>query len=99
MVLASVATLEQLLVSAASGDPQSVVALHNRLGGLVQLNIHRVLGDASRSERATQQIISDLGRDAAEFDPHRSSAQTWLLPPAHHAMDELDEDHTAAGSC
>ena len=81
-------TVEALLLSVARGDQEAFVALQSRMAGLVRLNVRRVLRDASRSEAATEETFAEVREAAVHFDPHRSSAETWLLTIAHqHAMD------------
>lgn len=77
-----------LLLSAAHGDQEAFVSLQSRMAGLVWLNIRRVLRDASRSEAAIEETFAEVREAAVHSDPHRSSAETWLLTLAHqHAMD------------
>lgn len=76
-------TIGGLLHAIASGDREAFVALQNRMGGLVRLNIRRVLQDAARSDAVTEQFFAEVRRDAIEFDPDRDSAQAWLLARAH----------------
>ena len=83
-------TVDALLLSVARGDQEAFVALQSRMAGLVRVNVRRVLRDATRSEAVTQETFAEVLEDAVHFDPHRSSAQTWLLTLAHqHAMDGL----------
>ena len=83
-------TVEALLLSVARGDQEAFVALESRMAGLVRVNVRRVLRDGARCEAATEQTFAGVLEDAIHFDPHRDSAQTWLLTRAHQrAMDEL----------
>jgi RNA polymerase sigma-70 factor, ECF subfamily len=83
-------TVEALLLSVASGDHEAYVALERRMAGLVRVNVRRVLRDGARSEAVTEKTFAEVLEDAIRFDPHRDSAQTWLLTRAHQrAMDEL----------
>jgi RNA polymerase sigma-70 factor, ECF subfamily len=86
----STGTVEALLLSVARGDQEAFVALQSRMAGLVRVNVRRVLRDGARSEAVTQRTLAEVLEDAIHFDPHRGSAQTWLLKRAHQrAMDEL----------
>jgi hypothetical protein len=83
-------TVETLLLSVAGGDHAAFVALQSRMAGLVRVNVRRVLRDASRSETVTQKTFTEVLEDAIHFDPHRDSAQMWLLALAHRrTMDAL----------
>jgi len=76
-------TLEQLLTAVASGDREPLVALEDRIAGLVRVNIRRVIRDASRCDEVTQEFFTDVAQDATNFDPDRDSAESWLLTRAH----------------
>ncbi len=95
-------TVEALLVSVARGDLAAFVVLHRRMAGLVQVNIRRILRDASRAEALTQELFAEVLAAAIHFDPGRDSAQAWLLTRAHqHAMDGLramDGTHDPVGA-
>ena len=83
-------SVEALLLSAARGDHAAFVAFQARMAGLVRVNVRRVLRDASRSEAVTQSIFAALLEDVVHFDPHRDSAQAWLLARVHqHALNGL----------
>lgn len=84
-------TIEALLLSVGRGNQDAFVALQSRMTGLVQVNIRRVLRDATRSETVTRQTFDDIRKDAIHFDPQQNSAESWLLTCAHkHAIDGLD---------
>lgn len=97
-------TVEALLLSVARGNQEALVALQSRMAGLVLVNVRRVLRDASRSEAVADETFAEVLENAIHFDPHRDSAQTWLLTRAHqHAMDGLrsvegDDDPPGATS-
>lgn len=89
--------LDELLLAVASGDREAVAALESRIGGLVRVNIRRVLRDASRSDAVTQEFFAEVPRDVTSFDPDRDSAQAWLLTRAHlRAMSGLTSGLTAS---
>ncbi|MEX2561991.1 MAG: sigma factor [Nitriliruptoraceae bacterium] len=80
-------TVESLLVSVGRGNHEAFAVLQSRMAGLVRVNVCRVLGDASRSDEVTQETFAAVFEDAIHFDPHRDSAQSWLLTRAHqHAI-------------
>lgn len=90
-------TIEDLLLAVAGGDQEAFAALQNRIGGLVRVNIRRVLRDASRSDAVTQEFFAEVPQDVTSFDPTRDSAQTWLLTRAHlRAMSGLTSGHAAS---
>jgi hypothetical protein len=91
-------TVAALLLSVAPGNQEAFIALERRMAGLVHVNVRRVLRDGSRSAAVTEKTFAQVLEDAIHFDPHRDSAQIWLLTRAHQrAMDELRSvDGTAA---
>lgn len=90
--------IEELLLSVARGDRQAFDAPKHHMGGLVHVNIRRVLGDASRADALTQEFFTEVLRDAINFDPDLHSAEAWLLTRAHHrAIDRLRSGDTAVG--
>lgn len=89
--------IDELLLAVASGDREAFAALESRMGGLVRVNIRRVLRDASRSDAVTQEFFAAVPRDVADFDPDQGSAQAWLLTRAHlRAMSGLASGHAAS---
>ena len=82
--------IASLLLAVANGDHEAFVALEHRIAGLVRVNILRVLRDTSRSDAVTQEFFAAVLQEAISFDPHRESAQAWLLTRAHvRAMDGI----------
>ena len=75
--------IEQLLLAIANGDADALAVLERHVGGLVRVNIRRVLRDASRSDAVTREFFADVLRDPTGFDPDRGSAMSWLLTRAH----------------
>lgn len=89
----SVDTVETLLLAIARGNQEAFIALQSRMAGLVRVNVRRVLRDASRCEATTQETFAEVLKDALQFDPHRESAELWLLTRAHQrALDGLRSD-------
>lgn len=76
-------TIGDLLLAIASGDDRALGALESRIGGLVRVNVRRVLQDAARSDAVTQQFFAEVHQEAVEFDPDRDRPDVWLLTRAH----------------
>src|SRR6266545_4780476 len=55
----------------AAGDPDAIRAVYQRYGRLVYSVAHKVLGDSSLAEDATQQAFVQAWRSAATYDPAR----------------------------
>ncbi len=79
----SASTLHELLLAVASGDHEALAALERHIGGLVRVNIRRVMRDASQSDSVTQEYFAGIRGDVTDFDPDQGSALAWLLTRAH----------------
>lgn len=72
------------------GDAQAIEELYDRYAGSCLTLAHSVLDDPHQAEDAVQEAFLDLWRDAAAFDPRRSSVRAWLHLLAHRkAVDRL----------
>ncbi len=76
-------TAEDLLIHVAQGQAEAFAQLYDQLAPRVYGLVRRLLRDEAQSEEVTQEIFVEAWQHAARFDPHRSSAATWLLTIAH----------------
>jgi hypothetical protein len=76
-------TDEELLLLAARGDRDALVALHDRLARLVAINVYRVLLDGSQSDAVTEETFAEIFGHPITFDPARDRARAWVLMLAH----------------
>ena len=89
-----------------TGDPDAIGAVYREYGGLVYAVAHRVLGDRTLAEDATQQAFVQAWRGARSFDPSRELGP-WLATiarrvaidvhrrearRAHQSLDEVTSD-------
>ncbi|WP_420032833.1 ECF RNA polymerase sigma factor SigK [Streptomyces sp. cg28] len=79
-----------LLVRVGRGDRQAFEELYGELAGPVYGLVGRVLRDPAQSEEVTQDVLLEVWRTAARYDPRRGSALAWVLTVAHRrAVDRV----------
>ena len=89
-------TTEQLLGLVARGDQPAFERLYDRIAGSVMGVVRRVLRDPAQSEEVTQEVLTEIWRTAARFDPDRGGASTWVLTMAHRrAVDRVRSAQSA----
>jgi RNA polymerase sigma-70 factor, ECF subfamily len=83
-------TSEDLLVAVASGDRPAFELLFDRVSPQVLGVALRVLRDRSLAEEVSQEVMVEVWRKAARFDPARGSASGWIATLAHRrAVDRV----------
>ena len=90
--------LDDLLVHVARGDQVAFEAVYDRLVGPVYGVIRRVLRDPAQSEEVTQEVLLEVWRTAARFDPVMGGAATWVMTIAHRRAVDRVRSTTAAAA-
>ncbi|MEV6650572.1 sigma-70 family RNA polymerase sigma factor [Streptomyces sp. NPDC051219] len=96
--------LQELLGLVARGDQEAFARVYDAVCGPVLGLVRAVLRDPAQSEEVTQEVLIEVWRSAARFQPARGSAMTWVLTLAHRrAVDRVrsaqaatDREHRAA---
>lgn len=70
----------------AAGDPAAVPDCIARYGGLVWSLARRFLGNAADAEDAVQDVFIELWKNAARYDPTRSSEPTYITMIARRRL-------------
>jgi len=72
------------------GDEAALVALHDEVGRTVFGYLVHALGDRERAQDVFQQVLTEVWRRGAQYDPQRGSLLTWVMTIARsRAVDEL----------
>lgn len=88
--------LRALMARVARGDEAAFAELYDATSPLAFGVIRRVLRDPSQSEEVLQEVMVELWRTAARFDPERGSVSTWLTTMAHRrAVDRVRSEQSA----
>jgi RNA polymerase sigma-70 factor (ECF subfamily) len=91
------ADLGDLLDQVAQGDESAFRILYDRAAGQVLGTVRRILRDPAQSEEVMQEVLLEVWRTAARFDPEAGSAAAWIMMLAHRrAVDRVRSEHSAA---
>ncbi|MFD8488974.1 sigma-70 family RNA polymerase sigma factor [Streptomyces sp. NPDC059712] len=88
---------DELLTLVADGDQKAFEELYGLVSGPVFGLVRRVVRDPAQSEEVTQEVLLELWRSAARFDPRRGSALSWILTVAHRRAVDRVRSARAAG--
>jgi len=89
--------LEVVLAAVARGDDAAFGVLYAQAAPAVLGIARRVLRDPAQSEEVMQEVLLELWRTAARFDPSTGSAEAWIMTVAHRrAVDRVRSEQRAA---
>ncbi|MFJ3099528.1 ECF RNA polymerase sigma factor SigK [Streptomyces hydrogenans] len=82
--------LTDVMRQVAHGDKQAFSALYDALAPLVFGIVLKVVRDRAQSEEVAQEVMIDLWRQAARYEPTAGSVTTWAATIAHRrAVDRV----------
>jgi RNA polymerase sigma-70 factor, ECF subfamily len=86
---------EALVREVALGDEGAVAALYDRYGSILLGLLVRILGSRAEAEDVLQETFLQVWQRAAQFDPERGRAFTWLVTIGRsRAIDRLRSNRT-----
>ncbi|MGW2303108.1 sigma-70 family RNA polymerase sigma factor [Streptomyces sp. NPDC001809] len=89
--------LPELMGRVALGDQQAFTAVFEAVSGPVLGLVRTVLRDAAQSEEVAQEVLIEVWRTAARYEPSRGSVMTWVLMLAHRrAVDRVRSEQAAS---
>ncbi|MEV5878187.1 sigma-70 family RNA polymerase sigma factor [Streptomyces sp. NPDC052101] len=88
---------DELLLLVAGGDQRAFEDLYALVSGSVFGLVRRVVRDPAQSEEVAQEVLLEVWRSAARFDPGRGSALSWILTLAHRRAVDRVRSARAAG--
>ncbi|MFS1303557.1 ECF RNA polymerase sigma factor SigK [Streptosporangium longisporum] len=82
--------LKELLGRVARGDQAAFERVYHLAAAPVYGLILRVLRDRAQAEEVAQEVLVEVWRGAARFDPARGTAMAWVMTIAHRrAIDRV----------
>ena len=90
------ADLEQVLAEVAKGDHSAFRVVYDRAAPAVLGIVLKVVRDPAQSEEVMQEVLLEIWRSAARFDPAMGSASAWIMTLAHRrAVDRVRSEQRA----
>ncbi|WP_089155023.1 ECF RNA polymerase sigma factor SigK [Micromonospora sp. NBS 11-29] len=91
------AETDDLLRAVARGDEAAFERLYGLVSPRVYGLVRRVLRDPAQAEEVAQEVLVEVWRTAARFDPAKGSATAWVFTIAHRrAVDRVRSEQAGA---
>lgn len=91
------ASLERVLAEVARGDQAAFAVVYDRAAPAILGTVRRVLRDPAQSEEVVQEVLLEVWRSAARFDPAAGTAAAWIATMAHRrAVDRVRSEQKAS---
>ena len=90
---------EEVLAEVARGSEAAFDELYQRIAGPVFGLALRVVRDREMAQDVAQEVLTEVWRLAARFDPARGSAMGWILTMAHRrAVDRVRREEVRSAT-
>lgn len=89
--------LSALLGQVARGDQDAFAAVYEAVAGPVLGLVRSVLRDPAQSEEVAQEVLVEVWRHAARYQPDRGSVMSWVMTLAHRRAVDRVRSAQAAG--
>jgi RNA polymerase sigma-70 factor, ECF subfamily len=76
------AAVDGLLRRVARGDAGAFAAVYDQVAGTVYGLVSRIVGDQSRAEQVTAEVLTEVWRSASRFRPAEASGLSWIMTMA-----------------
>jgi len=88
--------LEMAISAIARGDHGAFAVVYDQAAATVLGTVRRIVRDPAQSEEVMQEVLLEVWRTAARFDPASGSAQAWITTLAHRrAVDRVRSEQKA----
>src|ERR1700749_3632524 len=74
--------LDALVMTVGEGDADAFERLYREIAGPVYHTALSVLRDPAHAEEVAEEVLLEVWRTAARFDPARGTAEAWVLTMA-----------------
>jgi RNA polymerase sigma-70 factor, ECF subfamily len=89
--------LQAALSAVARGDEAAFAVVYDRAAPAVLGTVRRILRDPAQSEEVMQEVLLEVWRTSARFNPAAGSAAAWITMLAHRrAVDRVRSEQRAA---
>lgn len=89
--------LAGLLADVARGDQEAFATVYEAVSGPVFGLVRSILRDPAQSEEVAQEVLVEVWRCAARYQPERGGAMSWVMTLAHRrAVDRVRSAQAAS---